>query len=893
MLARLVAYLRGIAARRRVAAESNEELRFHLEQQIEAHLARGVAPREARRLALRDLGGVTQTTEAVRDVRALTLDTFARDVRHAMRALRRSPVFSATAILTLAIGIGGTTAIFSIVHAVLLRPLPYRDPARLVRIWEAHAPDGHTHALVSAADFNDWRARSTTFDDLALFGVETDPVVLGVGDASLQARQAAVTLNLFGVLGIQPALGRAFHPPAGGRQTPTDGREVIVSHALWQRAFGGDPAVIGRAIRVEGAPGSVVVGVMPAGFTFPDETDVWMPMDAAHAAVVGGRGDRLYGAIGRLRPDVDAAAARSDLQSIATALARDHPATNAAWTITLLPLHDAFVGGHRLTLVTLMAAVAFVMLVGCANVSNLLLARGVARRGELAVRAALGAGRWSLVRLLLAEAVVLAGAGGIVGGVLAGLLLPTLIRLAGAHVPRLADAHVNIAALGCAAAAAMLSALVTGIVPALRHSRADVRTAITPDAERTTRSGRDLRLQRAIVAAELAACLVLLVGALLFGRTLVRLEAVDLGFDPAHVISIDARMPLYRSLAPDRWQRLASDIRAALDRVRSTPGVEAASATSDLPLAGMPVTTEVALAGDVRARAATYHRVSPGYFRTLGMTLVRGRDFTGADISDLARLPDPRAAVPRTGAVIVNEATARRFWPDGDAIGQILSTTFDARPIGRREVVGIVRDARSDTLRGDPPVEIYVPYLEDPSFATTLLVRTTRPIEAIVPILRRALHDVSPDLSTANVRMLDDVVGDATRSSRFSAVVIATFAGTALLLSALGVFGVFAFGIATRVREIGIRMALGATRTDITRLFLAQAVGPIAAGVTIGSAGAFALGRSVRALLYGVSPHDTLSYLSAVCLLVIVALAASYLPVRRVLRAGPMRALRN
>jgi putative ABC transport system permease protein len=813
------------------------------------------------------------------------------DLLVASRSLRRSPIFAATAIVTLALGIGASSAIFSLVHAVLLQPLPFRDPGQLVRIWEANPGEGNERSLVSAANFIDWRARSRTFDDLSVFNAFTDPTVLGITDASIQAKQTVVTPNLFALLGVQPAIGRPFGVVPDWRG-PLDGTEVILSHGLWQRAFGGDSGVIGRSVRIEGAAGSVVVGVMPPGFSFPEGTDFWTPVDATRAGAAR-RDMRMYGVIGRLFPGVSVATTRSDLESIAKSLASEYPASNAEWTIAVLPLHESVVGGHHLALVTLFAAVSFVMLVGCANVSNLLLARGIGRRGELAVRAVLGAGRARIVRLLLAETVVLATLGAVAGLLFARLVLPGLIQLAGDNVPRLADARVSSTTLGFSVAVAGLAVIVTGLIPALRHSRTDLQSALTADGERSTRVGMDIRLQRLIVAGELAVCLVLLVGALLFAQTFVRLRAVDLGFDPEHVISVDTRVPMYRTLAPDRWQRLASDTAQALERMRSLPGVLAAAAASDLPLTGNLMATEITLAGDAPARQALYHRVSPDYFRTMGMTLAQGRDFTSEDMSDLARLPDPRAAVPRQGAAIVNETTARAFWPSGNAIGQFLSTSFDARPVSRRQVVGIVRDARSESIRGGPPAEVYVPYLEDPSFAMTLLVRTTLPTDQIVPLIRRELRRVSADLSTANVRRLDDVVGDSMRSSRFSAFVISAFAVAALLLSALGVFGVFAFGVASRVREVGIRMALGAAPPDIVRMFLRQAAGSITVGVVFGTAGAMALGRLVDSLLFGVASTDAASYAAAASMLVGVALVASYLPVRRVLRAGPARALRG
>ena len=469
------------------------------------------------------------------------------DLLFASRSLRRSPIFAATAIATLALGIGASSAIFSIVDAVLLRPLPFRDPGQLVRIWEANPAEGNERAPVSAANVHDWRSRSRTFDDFALFNAFDDPSVLGVGDASLQAKQAVVTPNLFALLGVHPAAGRLFAVVPDGRRA-LDGTEVILNHGLWLRAFGGDSGVIGRPVRIEGAPGSVVVGVMPPGFSFPEGTDFWTPMDATPAGAAR-RGLRRHGAIGRLSPNISVATARSDLQSIAESLASEYPAANAGWTVAVLPLHESLVGSHQLPLVTLLAAVSFVLLVGCANVSNLLLARGISRRGELAVRAALGASRARIVRLLLAEAAVLATIGAVAGLVCARLMLPGLVQLAGDNVPRLADAHVSSTTLGFSVAVAFLAVIGTGLIPALRHSRTDLQSALTAGGERSTRAGVDTRLQRLIVAGELAVCLVLVVGAMLFAQTFVRLQAIDLGFDPEHVISVETRVPIYRTLA--------------------------------------------------------------------------------------------------------------------------------------------------------------------------------------------------------------------------------------------------------------------------------------------------------------------------------------------------------
>lgn len=606
------------------------------------------------------------------------------DLRAALRTLRRSPIFAATSIVTLAVGIGSATAIFGLVDAVLLRPLPLYEPARLVRIWESRPAHGDDRAAVARANADDWRERTRTLTDIALYHVPSEPIVLRVGDVAIQARHASVTPNLFDLLGVQPAMGRAFAARSAGRRF-LDGTELVVSHRFWQRELAGDPAVIGRAVRIEGAPGSVVVGVMPRQFTAPDGADVWTPATTE----LGRRDDRMYGAIARLANGVTIDAARTELASIANALATEHPATNHEWTVSIASLHEAMVGDHELPLLTLLSAVAFLLLVASANVSNLLLARGLGRTSELAVRASLGASRARLARLLLVEAIALAALGAMLGIVMAWLSLPALVQMAGRDVQRVAEARVDWTTVALATSVGVLSAMVAGVLPAIRHSRATAQVGLVAAGARVTSSRADTRLQRWILTGECAVCLVLLVGATLFARTFVNLRAVDLGFDPAHVISVETRIPLYQSLAPNRWQLLAAQTTEVLDRVRAVRGVIAAAAASDLPLAGNLTSTEVTLFGQAQARAALYHRVSPDYFRTMGMAIVRGRDFTNDDMSDLARLVDPRATVPRPGAVIVNEAAARAFWPGKEAVGQSLSTSYDARPVSRREVVGV------------------------------------------------------------------------------------------------------------------------------------------------------------------------------------------------------------
>ena len=518
-----------------------------------------------------------------------------QDLRSIYRAFSKSPVFAATAVFTLAIGIGASTAMFSLVYAVLLEPLPFREPERLVQLWEANPSEGKTQFGVSVPNFGDWRARSHSFEDLALMMIDANPAVLGIGDVSVQARQATVTPNLFRLLGVRPLIGREF-VPVDSAPTSSDGEEVVLSHTFWHRAFGGDPGVVGTSVRLEGAGGTRIVGVMPAGFSFPAEVDIWVPLDVSRTTV-GTRDTRVSQVVGRLRPHVSLTSARSELESIAAGLSREYPGTNAGWTVELASLHESNVGRHRLAMLTLFAATACVMLVGCANASTLLLARGITRRGELAVRTALGASRGRLARLLLTEAFVVAAAGGLAALLLAKLLILAAIPLAVRFAPRIATAELSVPVLFFCAAVSIAAAIVSGLLPAVRLSRTDLQTAMKPGGERSTRTTGHSRTQQAVVAAQLALCMVLVIGAMLFIRTFVRLSTIDLGFNPSHVISIDARFPMYRSIARNRWQLLATDASAVLRRLQSTPGVEAASAINHAPLTGTIVPVQVTVHG--------------------------------------------------------------------------------------------------------------------------------------------------------------------------------------------------------------------------------------------------------------------------------------------------------
>jgi putative ABC transport system permease protein len=799
----------------------------------------------------------------------------------------RSPIFTITAVATLAVGIGASTAMFSVLNAVLLKPLPYHEPDRLLEVFEVN-PSEEKQAGVAPENFRDWQQRSQLLD-LALFVVDGAPTVIGIGDGSVQARAAFVTPNLLTVLGVRPALGREFSAASVGG-TGANSTEVILSHDFWRTAFAGDSAVLGRNVRIEGRPGTIIVGVMPSGFSFPSGIDFWIPIDASRTATQ--RNTRYARVVGRLMRGATLTAGRTELESIASTLSREYPETNAGWTVRLTALQETTNNDHRLGLLALFASTALVVLVGCANVSNLLLARGIARKGEIAVRRALGASRRQIVQLLLIESLALAIAAGAAGLALAYALMRVLVRLARRTVPAVAGADLNGTVLLYSLAASLTVAIVAGLLPAVRLSRSD-QLSVGAAEERSTWPDTHLRQQHLIITGELALCVALSIGAMLFVRTFVALSRVELGFDPAHVISIDARFPMFRTTGRNRWHLVAHDTSAMLQRLRTTPGLEAVSAINFPPLSGTLVPANVTLAGEKRSRLAFYRNVTTGYFRTLGIQLVAGRDFTDADISYLARSTVPDARVREEGVVIVNESAARFFWPNDTALGHTLSTEYDPGISGRR-VIGVVRDMRSAALReNNAPVEVYVPYLQDPSFAMTLLIRTRVPLAQVMPLIRNEIRQAAPDLSLANVRMLDDIVTDSMGSTPFTTLIVSAFAATALILSSIGVFSVFAFGVAMRTREIGIRLALGASASDVTRLFVNDAIRPIAAGVVIGTAIALAGAQILATLLFGITATDPVSFGAAITIVMAVSLAATYFPVRSALRVNPAVALRD
>ena len=826
-----------------------------------------------------------------------------RDLLYALRTLRRSPAFAASAILALALGIGANTAVFSVVYAVLLKPLPFSEPERLVHLSERNPSQSKPDDLLSAGTFVDWRARSRTLESVAVyvipFGGET---LWTLGDRVQVVKASAVSPALFSLLRVQPILGRSFRRE--GEAVPAGALgQFLISYGLWQRAFGGDPGVIGRQVMIEGRLPREIVGVMPRGFAFPEGTEAWtsLPLGTLRPPQRMAR----YLAVGRIAPTATPDDVRRELGGISAQLEVEQPETNKGWTPRVTPLAGSDTGASRLALLALTAAVAGVLLIGCANVANLLLARATARRRELAVRMALGAGAARIVRQCLTEAAIL-GAGGVACGLVLGQWLArALVRLAPPDIPRLDEVGMSPAVFLFAAGAGLLCVLLTGLAPAVQAARADLQ-GLRPDARSAT--PRNARLRSRLLAGQVAIVVILLTGALLLIRTFVKLRSVDLGFETRQVLEVETRWPVGHILqaAPGtrpwpRVQRAADDLIAAIG---SVPGVEAVGLMNDVPLAGDPFAGAVWRAdapgasgltppADPGARwKADLSVVTSGYFSALNIPFLRGRNFTPED-----RLSDPQlndAKAPRAGVVIINAALASRCFRGEDPIGRTLILPDDQEFGWSRTIVGVVADARGRAVAEVPRPAVFIPLAQHPDLIRpSILVRSALPYDAVAAGVRARIAAYDSRLLVLRLRPMDAVVSGALSRPRFNLLLLSSFALVALLLSAIGIYGVLAYLVTQRTREIGIRMAIGARGADVLRLLLREGMSPILAGACLGVAGSLLAARAIRSLLFGVTPHDPISLAAAPALLIVVALLACVLPARRATRVDPLVALRE
>ncbi|HEU0173283.1 MAG TPA: ABC transporter permease [Blastocatellia bacterium] len=874
-----------------------EELAQYLEDCFAELLAGGASRAEAYAQALAELSDSEFLTRELRRMeRQITQEPIAlgtnrrtnmiadlcQDLRFGARMLAKQPGFTLIATLTLALGIGVNTAIFSVVDAVLLRPLPFREAERLMMLGTVDSRKGDGLSSVSYPNFVDLRAQSGSFERLAVFR-DRSFTLTGSGEPA-RLKGVVASADLFALLGVSPSLGRSFRP----EEDNAGASVVILSHGLWRRRFNSDPQVIGRNITLDDRS-LTVVGVAPAGFQFPiaaEPADLWTTI--AHDAtgndpMTAQRGLAYLSVIGRLKPGVSGAQAQAEMDGIARSLERQYPDDNAHHGARLAPALEQIVGDVRRPLLILFGAVGCVLLIACANVANLLLARATARRREIALRAALGASRGRVIRQLLTESVLLALAGSVCGWLLAWSCMESLLSLSPENIPRLQDIRLDGRVFGFTLLVSLLTGAVFGLAPALQAAKTEL-TETLKEGGRSGEGARGARLRGALIIAEVAVALVLMAGAGLLLNSFWRLLQVNPGFDPRQTLTFRLSLPASKysgSQAVAFFERLQA-------RLQNLPGVRGASVTFALPFGKGNIDTALDIEGRPVAPGDRPHvecqSVLPDYFRTLGIRLIKGRDFNARDDLNARRV------------AIINEALARRFFPNEDPIGKRIRPGITTEPgdAPTREIIGVVSDVRYLSLTADVPPEIYMPY---PQFTISnwmrIALRTDADPRSLISAARVEVQALDKELPVFEVKTLDQYVSGAVAHPRFNAILLLLFAGVALLLTAVGIYGVISYSVTQRTREIGIRMALGAPSQDMLRLVVKQGMTLTLIGVGAGLGGALALTRLLKTLLFGVSAADPLTFSIIVLSLIIVAFVACWLPARRATKVDPLVALRQ
>jgi putative ABC transport system permease protein len=813
------------------------------------------------------------------------MESLRQDLGYGLRTLVKNPGFTIVAVLALALGTGANTAIFSVINGVLLRPLPFREPDRLVMVWTNNTKSNQPQSAISAPDFLDYRDNGV-FEQIACLSY--DDFNLTGGDQPEHVPGTMVSANFFSVLGVTPQFGRAFLPNED--QAGAD-RVVIISNALWKRRFGRDPALLNQTIQLNGA-GFTVVGVAPPEFQSPEKGDeLWVPMsfdgaDRLRIPSISGpedlkkRGRRFLKAVARLEPGVALNSAQAEMSTIAGRLEEQYPDSNAGIGINLVPLHRQVVGDIKPALLLLLAAVGLVLLIACANVANLLLARAAARQKEIAIRVALGAGRARLIRQLLTESVMLAIVGGALGLVLAWVGLRVLVRINPANVPRLDEIGIDGYVLGFTMLVSVLTGLLFGLVPALQASRPDLNETLKEGARGSTGGIGRQRVRNILVVTEVALTQMLLIGAGLMIKSFYSLQQVNPGFNADRILTMQVTLP---PLKYAEETQITAFYEQALKRIEALPGVQAASAATSLPLTGNSITRRFTIDGRAPAStnerlAATYFAISPDYFRAMGIRLVSGRSFSEQD-------RDKSQPV-----IIINDTMRRRFWPSDEPIGKHLSIVAEAGV--SREIVGVVADVKHSSLDAESGLEIYEPYLQFPWNFMALAVRTAADPLRLAPVVRDEILAIDRGQPVYDVKTMAEIVGDSVSQPRLYMLLLGIFAAIALVLSAVGIYGVMNYAVNQRRHEIGIRMAIGAQPSDILKMVVGQGMLLASIGVAIGVLAALFLGRIIEVLLFGVSGRDLMTFVGFPIVLVLVSLLSTYVPARRATRVDPMIALR-
>ena len=883
--------LSGLKLARANEAEIVEELAQHLEQVYERSLKVGATEAEAKQTALLELAGddflreIQRSQKPIREApvletsrRSNLLADFLHDLRYALRMLLKNPGFTIVAVIALALGIGANTAIFSVVNTVLLRPLPYKDPERLVMVWEDASKHGYPRDTPAAANFVDWRDQNQVFEGMAAVADESFNLT-GAGDPErLEGRR--VSANIFPLLGVEPEIGRVF---TAAEDQPGSQRVVLLSYGLWQRRFGGDSSIVGKPLTLNGES-HTVVGVLPARFQFPTSDDqAWVPI-AFTPEQAASRNRHYLQVVGRLKPGVTLGQAQTEMSTIASRLEQQYPQSNADLGATVTSLHEHLVGDIRPALLILLGAVGLVLLIACANVANLLLARAAVRQKEIAVRIALGARRLRLVRQFLTESVLLSTLGGIVGMAIAFIGLVLLRTFIPENISQAREISIDLKVLGFTLFVSVLTGVIFGLAPAIQAVRFNQSETLKEGGRDAATGGSGKRLRSVLVMAEVAISLVLLIGAGLLINSFLRLRNVDPGFRADNLLTMKIVLPEPKYEEFERRQAFYTDL---VQRVGSIAGVRSAAVTTNLPLYRQGNSITVRIEGRPepppgQEQVVVTRIISPGYFETMTIPLLSGRNLNDQDI-----------ATSRNASAVISETMARRFWPNEDPIGKRFAAGRVTSDEDWINVVGVVKDVRQFELTADPRPQMYLSYRQAGFFAPRdLVVKTDVEPTSMAAIVRKAVWEIDKDQPVSDIRTMEEILADSIARQRFSMLLLAIFAGVALILAAVGIYGVMSYSVAQRTHEIGIRMALGAQTGAVLKLAVGYGMKLVLIGILVGLIAAFALTRLMSTLLFGVTATDPTTFTLISLLLVGVAALASYIPARRATKVDPMIALR-
>jgi putative ABC transport system permease protein len=862
--------LRALFFKPKMEDELQAELQFHLEREIEENIARGMTPEDARYAAIRSFGGVERVKEESRDVRGIRLlEEIWQDMRFGLRMLQKNPGFTLIAIITLALGIGANTAIFSVVNAALLRPLPYDNPDRIMSVSVMQPQKGVYQLPFALPNYLDLRERAQSFTEIAAYR-GWQYTITGAGEP-VTVFGERVTANLFPVLGVQPMIGRYFLPEEDA--TGNDSA-VILSYGLWQSRFGGDRNIINSPIMIDDAP-RTVVGVMPPGFYFSTKSvELWVPLSPTKRDLNRALGNMRV--IARLKPGINLKQAQAEVKTIAAQLEQQYPENNKDQGIQVATLQEDIVGNIKPALLMLLGAVTFVLLIACGNVANLQLAQAIARQKDIAIGMAMGATRGRLVRQLLTESIALSVIGGLLALLLAHFGAKLLVRLSTDRMPRVSETAIDFNVLFFTLLLAVGVGILFGLVPALQATKPDVSSLIKEGGASMMGLGRG-RIRNVLVIAEVALAIILMVGAGLMIKSFNRLTQVNVGFNTKNILTMGVFLSPARYKEPEKQ---AAYYQQVLQRIEATPGVKSAGANIGLPFSGAGIYISFVMAGrpDVRL-GANYRAISPNYFKTMGIPVLRGREFEERD-------NDKSAAV-----AVVNHSFAERFFPGEDPIGKVIDISDGYNIL--RQIVGVVGDVKSKNLTAEVAPEMYVVNLQRPWQWTSFAVSTYSDPHNLTPAIRNAVWGVDKDVPVNDVKTLDEMIGQTVAEPKFYTIMLAIFAGVALILATVGVYGVVSYSVSQRTREIGIRMALGAPRHTVIKMVFQQSLALALIGAVLGLIGAYLLTRVLSTLLYAVSTTDAMTFLLIPLGLAIVVLIATYIPARRASLVDPLTALRN